>query len=119
MTESPITFVRADDEPSAWSGTSLQGSIVENYQTLVEVFGEPTAGDGYKVDAEWVIRTNGGVCITIYNWKNGIAYGEQCLPVEDITDWHIGGRVGTNAADIVQRLIEDHMARLIEDSLGR
>lgn len=74
-------------------GTSLQEEMVVSYQKLVEVFGKPNAkGDEYKIDAEWIVFTVSGVA-TIYNWKDGKNYlgAEEGLPVEDITDWHIGG----------------------------
>lgn len=84
------------------SGTSLQGEIIVTYRQLVAVLGLPAEGDGYKTDAEWVIEFDDGVCITVYNWKNGPC----CVPfvnIEDITVWHVGGRDNTDA---VGRLCE-------------
>jgi hypothetical protein len=73
------------------SGTSLQGGVDTGYATLVHLFGEPSDGDGYKVDAEWTISTPDGVA-TIYNYKDGPNYmGTGATPVEAIRDWHIGG----------------------------
>lgn len=72
--------------------TCLQGYITADYDTLVELFGEPTEGDNYKVDAEWLLEFEDGTIATIYNWKNGRNYCEhEGFPVEEITDWHIGG----------------------------
>ena len=75
------------------NGTSLQGYIDCSYEKLVEIFGEPTDdGDGYKADAEWVIRFEGEIVATIYNYKDGQNYcGAKGTPVENITNWHIGG----------------------------
>ena len=77
-------------------GTSLQGEINCAYKTLKKVFGNPTTGDGYKVDAEWEIEgTDGsyaGVVATIYNYNNGKNYnGANGLAKTKITDWHVGG----------------------------
>ena len=74
------------------AGSSLQGYIDIHYEDLVRIFGEPNMpNDGYKVDAEWAGRID-GVFFTIYNYKDGLNYnGETGLPVEEITDWHIGG----------------------------
>jgi hypothetical protein len=70
---------------------SLVGYIDISYDRLVEKFGEPTEGDGYKVDAEWLLDIDGEF-VTIYNYKDGVNYnGPEGTPVEDITDWHIGG----------------------------
>jgi len=75
------------------SGTSFKGYAIEPYHRIVEIFGEPnSSGDGYKVDIEWVIDTPYGVA-TIYNYKDGKAYlGNRGLEIQDITDWHIGGK---------------------------
>lgn len=75
------------------TGTSFKGYATAPYSRIVEVFGEPTSnGDGYKVDVEWVIDTPHGIA-TIYNYKDGKAYlGERGLKVEDMTEWHIGGK---------------------------
>lgn len=72
--------------------TSLQGYININYDTLVEKLGEPTDGDQYKTDAEWLIRFDDGTFATIYNYKDGVSYnGTSGLRVSEITDWHVGG----------------------------
>lgn len=82
-----------NERPYFATGTSLQGYINVDYKKLVEVFGEPNGeDDGYKVDSEWIIFTLAGVA-TIYNYKDGKNYlGEEGLEVEEITDWHIGGK---------------------------
>jgi len=60
------------------------------YSEIVELFGEPFEGDGYKVDAEWNVIVNNKRC-TIYNYKTGINYnGIEGTPTELIKDWHIG-----------------------------
>jgi hypothetical protein len=75
-------------------GTCYQGEIVETFENLVKVFGQPIKyemGDSEKVDCEWEIKTPHGVG-TIYNWKNGRNYmGEDGELIEDITEWNIGG----------------------------
>lgn len=89
------------------SGTHLQGYIYEDYDRLVEAFGEPSEGDGYKVDAEWIIEFDDGTVATIYNWKNGRNYcGGDGLDVEAITDWHIGGR-SKRAVELVQAVLDN------------
>ena len=72
--------------------TCLQGSVDVSYQRLVEAFGEPEESDGYKVDAEWIVESDSGIVLTIYNYKTGKNYcGADGEDVEDIRDWHIGG----------------------------
>lgn len=88
------------------SGTSLMGYVDASFQELMAVFGEPFNGDGYKVDAEWVLETPYGVA-TIYNYKDGINYnGPSGTPREQIRDWHIGG----HSAKVV---------RFIHEKLGK
>lgn len=72
--------------------TSLQGYVDADYKELVDLFGKPTKGDAYKVDAEWVLKFDDSTVATIYNYKNGKNYnGDEGLAVEQIRDWHIGG----------------------------
>jgi len=75
-----------------YNGTSLQGYINATYKELVAVFGKPTDGDGYKVDAQWLIEFDNGTLATIYNYKDGINYnGRSGTPKTQITEWHVGG----------------------------
>ena len=96
------------------NGTSLKGYVDVSYATLIEMFGEPLEGDGYKTDAEWVIafkRNGGTVYATIYNYKDGRNYcGEEGLDVEDITDWHIGGTTQL-AETYVHMAVEEFLAK--------
>lgn len=89
------------------NGTSLKGYIEADYKELVAVFGDHGNGDGYKVDAEWMIEFADGTVATIYNWKNGNNYcGEDGLPVECITHWHIGGHT-ERAEQLVNDVVVD------------
>lgn len=84
------------------SGSCLQGEINAKYDELCKLFGEPTDGDGYKVDAEWGLLFDDGTIATVYNWKDGKNYnGDDGLPTEQITEWHIGG-FNRSAVDRVQ-----------------
>ena len=75
------------------NGTFLQGYVQADYRKLKEIFGEPTESDGYKSDAEWIIRLKSGEVATIYNYKDGKNYrGDEGLTLDQITDWHIGGK---------------------------
>ena len=68
-------------------GTHLQGRINITYKQLASVFGEPTSelGDnGDKVRMEWCLKFEDGTIATIYDWK-------EYRPIEEVTDWHIGG----------------------------
>lgn len=77
------------------SGTCLQGHIRCDYHRLVQAFGQPSDGDGYKVDAEWNIQFVDGdqiITTTIYNFKNGRNYNGDIAPdKKNIFDWNIGG----------------------------
>ena len=96
------------------NGSSLQGYIHTSYDVLRGCFGLPTCdGDGYKVDAEWIITFNDGVVCTIYNWKDGHNYcGYDGLDVEDITEWHIGGVSGTGAESRVKEVVGAYLDKI-------
>jgi hypothetical protein len=86
-----MKLITHNDQYINVNGTHLQGYIDISYDELLEMFGEQTTGDGYKVDAEWMLSID-DVVITIYNWKDGKNYcGSQGKQVQNIRDWHIGG----------------------------
>lgn len=88
------------------NGTSLIDCLDISYEKLVKVFGEPNQDTelNSKVDAEWVILTDYGIA-TIYNYKTGKSYlGDKGKAVEDIRDWHIGGKDKAVANCIKQAL---------------
>ena len=91
-------------------GTSLQGRIELNYDQIVDRLGEPTDGDGFKVDAQWIVHhEDSDVIATIYNWKDGRNYwGADGTPVNQITDWHIGG-FDVDAVDLVHNLFKEEV----------
>jgi antitoxin component YwqK of YwqJK toxin-antitoxin module len=101
--------------------TCLQGYIVASYDRLVELFGEPTEGDGYKVDAEWIVEFEDGTVATIYNWKNGRNYcGHEGYPIELITDWNIGGykkQAVRLVDDVLSGVIDGEYTRVNEQKL--
>ena len=56
---------------------------------------------GFKIDAEWLLKDASGLlgALTVYNYKNGRNYnGAHAAPVEQITDWNVGGRGGASVA---------------------
>ena len=90
------------------NGTCLQGEITATFKELTDLFGAYTDADGYKVDAEWMVKFDDGTVATIYNWKNGKNYcGEDGTPVEQITEWHVGGFTSV-AATRIQILLDLH-----------
>lgn len=80
--------------------TSFQGNITCSYDTLVEVFGEPTEGDGYKTQAEWTGKS-GDTVFTIYDWKEN-------QDIYDVTDWHIGGH-NSKSVELVRQIIREKL----------
>jgi|TARA_R100000655_G_C2968050_1_gene189919 hypothetical protein len=86
-------------------GTSFHGNAIRlPYLTLVDLLGEPSDSDGYKVDAEWLFRDKTGAVATLYNWKNGPNYTGQGR-VEDIKHWHIGGHESSQSLITVMRAL--------------
>lgn len=88
---------------STIAGTYLQGYVRATYAELRAAFGRPTNGDGYKIDACWVIQ-EGDVVATVYNYKNGRNYlgKRRGTPKTRITEWNIGGR-SRAAVDLIER----------------
>lgn len=95
----------------AINGTCLQGYINATYADLRKVFGKPEDGDGYKVDAEWLVQFSDGVVATIYNYKDGKNYnGKSGTPKTKITEWHVGGRSARAVAN-VEDMLEAYYAK--------
>jgi hypothetical protein len=111
-----MSFVTHNHADIGISGSCLQGYIKASYAELRELFGEPTDGDGYKVDAEWDLRFDDGTVATVYNWKDGPSYcGESGTPVPEITDWHVGGNT-KRALDSVQIALDLHREGAADDA---
>jgi hypothetical protein len=92
-------------KPKCFSPTCLQGYVTAKYSTLIALFGEAQVFASYKTDAEWDLMTPYGHA-TIYNYKDGKNYlGDEGLPTEEITDWHIGG-ANKDAVPFIQSIIE-------------
>lgn len=91
-------------------GTYLQGEMAISYESLVHLFGQPLEGDGYKTQAEWVIRFEDGTIATIYDWKLGACYvgEEEGIEPQEILSWHIGGK-DRHAYDLVVEVCADHL----------
>lgn len=87
------------------NGTSFQGHVNAHYSQLVEMFGEPyTNPDSHKTDVEWIVSTPYGPA-TIYNYKNGYSYlGVSGLKLDEMDEWHVGGKNGESYEWIMQRL---------------
>jgi len=86
------------------AGTHFVGELDTSYSNIVGKFGPPNfpSGDGYKVDAEWILKDKGHV-ITIYNYKTGHNYlGRRGKDTTKIRDWHIGGSTG-KVIDIIRK----------------
>lgn len=84
-----MKLAKHDDSVNV-GGTSYRGNLTARYFDLVHCFGEPNleeSGDG-KVRAEWDLEfedEDGNLIVaTIYDWK-------ESKPIEEVTDWHIGG----------------------------
>ena len=89
-------------DKSSKDGTCYRATIEASYQDLVEVWGEPSKGDEYKTEAEWVIRPTRNSVITIYNYKNSRAYDYKYPEITAVREWHVGG----HSADVVDRLLK-------------
>lgn len=91
-------------------GTSLQGYLDVDFATLKRAFGKPMLykDNGAKIDAEWVLRFNDEVIVTIYNYKDGKNYcGSKGTATTKIRDWHIGGK-SELAVNLVNQALREY-----------
>jgi hypothetical protein len=92
-------------------GTSLQGYLNVPFSRVVEAFGEPSEGDGYKVAFEWGVRFEDGTVATIYDYKASSLYDEgeptpEWMRENDYSDWHVGGN-SKRAAELVNEIFAE------------
>ncbi len=97
-----------DDIKLDINGTHLITCIDVSYKKLKRVFGKPIKNpDGYKVDAQWIIKFEDGTLATVYNYKSGKSYlGKEGEPVTKIRDWHIGGVKDEAKINVLEALIQ-------------
>ena len=104
-----IKLIEALDSTNVIGGTYLQGGIKASFTDLVEAFGPPLRGDGYKTRAEWVLEfcvpqdgdePDEEVIATIYDWKR---FNQELISV---TDWNVGGYT-IAALNAVRKYLKD------------
>ena len=100
-------FERNDKYDWALFGGKV-GEINVDYDTLVDVFGEPDPDlcRDSKTDANWAIdtmdRDGSKRYISIYNWKDGKNYlGKKGTPASEITEWMVGGKKESDVGTIL------------------
>ena len=86
------------------NGGSYLAAFEGRYEDLVDLFGEPSGGDGYKTDAEWRVLLPKGQALKIYNYKTSKCYSKDNPDVKEVTRWHIGG---------VDRLLVDRLIAMM------
>ena len=98
--------------------TSAKGSVVTNFDLLVECFGMPQIGpcleedldarreDYEKITCEWMLKFSDGSVATIYDYKM------KDTPEEDY-EWHIGGE-DYDCVQIIQTIIDDFVCEGME-----
>lgn len=101
-------------------GTYFRDRIMVSPKRLVEVFGPPLGGDGYKVSGTYAFTDEAGHVFTVYDWKetslfdDGLREGEESsapTPEEFWGNWnpevlHIGGRDAGDVEAFKQWLTE-------------
>ena len=75
-----------DDAPQMFLGTIHVG-----YRELVETFGKPDKGDGYKTEAVWSVTLDPLVKVTIYNYKNSKSYDGKNPSIKSVREWSVDG----------------------------
>ena len=84
-------------------GISLQNYMVTSYDKLLENFGKPIYGDGFKVSTQWVFKSKLGQVVTLYDWKVTNLFEKSGLSVTNFRslpyyEWHVGAHT-KEAAD--------------------
>ncbi len=67
------------------------GIVTASYKELVETFGQPKAGDGYKTEVEWEVELIPRKFVTIYNYKNSKSYDSKNPTIKRVREWSVNG----------------------------
>lgn len=96
------------------NGTSYQGQIEIDLDSLIQIFGPPDSGPddrwGDKVTCEWCLQWADGMVTTIYDYKTGRTPRGRYA-------WHVGGR-DRRAAERIQDYLQinlDPLVRMVKD----
>lgn len=89
------------------NGTSLKGYVITRFEWMVERFGPPLDGDGYKSSGEWYFSDDKGNAFTVYDWKMTDLYDSGLMSVKEFRQldeykFHIGGNA--DATDFIDWL---------------
>ncbi len=84
------------------NGTGYLATIEASYDDLVALWGQPSPGDNYKTQAEWLIRLPGNKIATIYNYKSSRSYSDANPEIKQVRQWHIGG----HSANVIDPLLK-------------
>lgn len=106
-----MKFKTHNDKKINIGNTSLAGEICVSFEQLLETFGTPLGQSvDNKVDVEWHVEVESHESpITIYNWKNGVAYlGKDGLNPTEINVWNIGANQSGKflAPEVIQTILD-------------
>ena len=109
------TFTSLHKPSKHVNGTGVAGYVECTYQHLVNLFGEPTIKtDEYKTSAEWHIEVRRNDVLhgvaSIYDYKEHIGYREDGKETQDITHWHVGGKMGI-AGEVMAFVKHPHLIK--------
>jgi hypothetical protein len=95
---------------------------------LVELFGDISDSDGYKVSRRHVFTSDRGDVFTVYDWKQTTLYhGENSDAPTPEEFWHgrelkflrIGGKAGSNPRPFVKWLLGEYELRRVMREMPR
>jgi len=109
-------FFRLTNDWNHAIGTSLKDYVTLRYKDIVQVFGEPTEVDEFKVSGEWIfINDETGECFTIYDWKSTNLYDPRAQSVDQFRSsslpfkFNVGGKTDASTfISWVKRRIQDY-----------
>jgi hypothetical protein len=67
------------------------GTINASHRELVDAFGKPQPGDGYKIEAAWQVELIPGCFVEISNYKTSRSYDSKNPTIKRLREWNIHG----------------------------
>lgn len=72
-------------------GFGFLGTVNATYRELVEAFGEPKPGDGYKIEAVWEIELMPDCFVEVSNYKTSRSYDSKNSTIKRLREWNVHG----------------------------
>jgi hypothetical protein len=98
------------------AGTSCKGYLLASYKEIEQLFGPPNGVADNKTLYEWILKSEDGKIVTIYNYKDGYNKNRpKGFPLNKKWIWSIGAHTSDILENLQEKFGYNKVASSIED----